>query len=252
MRTWTAVTEQCMNARMPGYTGYIPSARAEDVYGCTQAQMGRTSVAEQSRAAQHRLDMTANPRGPRAESTPALRGRSVPEGMIPDDHPLGKSAALLQRNHWVPTIPGYSGYIPAKHAENICGGGIVKTCKMAGRAIAERAPMPEPAPVVSMQDDVERQRMSEFFHGGNAVDEVNGPSYEHQRLAGHLRDHCEKHIPGYTGHVPRIAGESIYGATARGVNLIAADLCEDRIFNPEAHRRACCAPQGPHARKLRL
>ncbi len=29
--------------------------------------------------------------------------------------------------------------------------------------------------------------------------------------------------------MPRIHGESIYGATARGANLIAADLCEDEI-----------------------
>lgn len=70
----------------------------------------------------------------------------------PEPHPLGKAKAGIVRHYWVPTIPGYSGYIPGKHAENIHGGGIIHTCQMAGRAIAERTPPPEPVVPVTDQE----------------------------------------------------------------------------------------------------
>mmetsp|Transcript_25767 Transcript_25767/g.41296 ORF Transcript_25767/g.41296 Transcript_25767/m.41296 type:complete len:300 (+) Transcript_25767:107-1006(+) len=250
-RTRLAVDMQCTNARVPGYTGFIPSSKAEDVYGHTQATVGRRSLAEQTR--RQGLRETAS-----AEAFAAMSGgghRSAPStpqyadlAPAPDPHPLGKSRAEIVRNHWVPTIPGYGGYVPAKHAENICGGGIMHTCKMAGRAIAERAPMNfEPLPAVTQQDDVQRARLAEYYHSGHRAER----SEVHVKLATELREHCSKSIPGYMGYIPRVKSDSIYGARPKDINRIAADLMEDRIFNPENHGHTSCAPQAPGPRQLR-
>ncbi|CAE8610780.1 unnamed protein product [Polarella glacialis] len=198
-----------------------------DVYGHTQATVGRRSLAEQTR--RQGLRETAS-----AEAFAAMSGgghRSAPStpqyadlAPAPDPHPLGKSRAEIVRNHWVPTIPGYGGYVPAKHAENICGGGIMHTCKMAGRAIAERAPMNfEPLPAVTQQDDVQRARLAEYYHSGHRAER----SEVHVKLATELREHCSKSIPGYMGYIPRVKSDSIYGARPKDINRIAADLMED-------------------------
>jgi len=236
-RTSRAIEEQCLNSRMPGYTGFLPSARAEDVYGRTQAAAGRASVQEQERRHRQRqgevLRQHSEPprnSGGQSAAARAVDGRAALEATIaPDEHPLGRSRAGVTRNHWVPTIPGYGGFIPGKEAENVCGGGMAASCKMAGRAIAERR-----------------------SHTDDALGDDRAFTPERHRIAAHLRDHCSRQIPGYMGHVPRIHGESIIGGTVRAINLIAADLCEDRAFNPLDHGATCCAPQFPEPRKLRM
>ncbi|CAJ1348738.1 unnamed protein product [Effrenium voratum] len=244
-RVRKAMGDQCMNALVPGYTGFIPSAKAEDIYGRTQAAVGHGAREEQWQMDERKAALQA--------SLAARQGRSLPHpeerfsDPAPDPHPLGKAKAEIVREYWVPTIPGYSGYVPGKHAENIHGGGIIHTCKMAGRAIAERSPLPEPMPAVTQQDDLPRGRLLEHFHAEN---QASRPEYETK--AAQLREHCSKQIPGYTGHVPRVQGDSIYGATARAANLVAADLIEDRIFNPANHINTVCAPQAPSVRKLRI
>lgn len=235
-QTWNAMTGQISNARMPGYTGFVPSARAEDVYGRTHGATSRAALREQFRGRERRE------RVPEPRSTPPPEeafevSRSDPEA----------GRVHVTRNHWVPTIPGYGGFIPAKDAENIVGGGITASCRMAGRAIAERRPMGEPPVPLTVHDQAERGRVADFFHSQNV-----GKLSDEQRLSEQYRGHCARQIPGYTGHVPRIAGESIYGSTARGANLLAADLCDDRLANPSDHFRTACAPQFPEARKLRM
>jgi len=251
-RTWKAIGDQCRYSRIPGYTGFIPSAKAEDVYGRTQAGVGDRALYEQTRRDRMR-STSAGASQPRLGSAAGRRNIPAPEyAAVGDEHPLGRSQCVVQRNHWIPTIPGYAGYIPAKHAENICGGGVIQTCQMAGRAIAERGGPPEPAPAVTVEDAASRSRLVEHFHARNGgVLDGQQPSLEKLRLANSMREHCDRQIPGYAGHVPRIHGESIYGATARAANLLAADMSEDKIFNPERHARACCAPQAPAGRKLR-
>lgn len=248
-RTRVAVMEQCLNSRIPGYTGFLPSARAEDIYGRTQADVGRSAVTEQTRRQHLRETATSEALAAMDTRRSGLRTpSSAAETMAPapDAHPLGKSRAEIVRHHWVPTIPGYGGFVPAKHAENICGGGIIHTCKMAGRAIAERTAPPDVLPPVTQQDDLQRSRLNEYFLTQKNADKPG-------KLAADLRDHCAKQIPGYMGFIPRVKAESIYGSTVRGVNLIAADFCEDRIFNREAHGDMCNAPpQVPRAKQLRL
>jgi len=249
LRAQRAVGEQCMNARVPGYTGFIPSQKAEDIYGRTQAAVGHGASQTQIRHAAKREAALAEAFATMQErsraGTPVQDRYTEP---APDYHPLGKSKADVVRNHWVPTIPGYGGFVPAKHAENIVGGGIIQTCQLAGRAIAERAPLPDPPPAVTQQDEMSRSRLLEHFHAENSMER---PEYRAKHVA-RLRDHCEKQIPGYMGHVPRVKGESICGATARGTNNLAAEYVEDRIYNPQNHINMCCQPQVPLARKLRL
>lgn len=157
----------------------------------------------------------------------------------------------MVRGHWVPTIPGYAGHIPGKHSENVCGGGIMHTCKMAGRAIAERSALPDPPSRLTLEDVAPRSRLTEHYHARKLAEGAE-PSYEKMQLAMSMREHCERQIPGYTGHVPRVFGESVCGATSRNANLLAAELSEDKIFNPENHHNVCNAPQAPPARKLRF
>jgi len=99
---------------------------------------------------------------------------------------------------------------------------------------------------------VQRGRVRDFYHDRRRMPAEMEPSSDHNRLAVNLRAHCERQIPGYMGHVPRIHGESVYGATKAAANRIAADLCEDKVFNPEDHIRNCCEPQAPDPRKLRM
>ena len=39
-------------------------------------------------------------------------------------------------------------------------------------------------------------------------------------------------------------GDTIYGGTVKAANLVAADLIEDRIFNPENHINMLGAQRG--------
>jgi hypothetical protein len=80
----------------------------------------------------------------------------------------------------------------------------------------------------------------------------NGFTMERSRLAGHLRGHCEGKIPGYMGFIPRVHGESIFGAGSTAINKMAADICEDHTYNPTDHGKRCSAPQFPDARRLRM
>lgn len=194
--------------------------------------------------------------GQRSASTPLSGYRTrtlanVEDEGHPEEHPLGKSRAALTRNHWVPTIPGYGGHIPGKHGENICGGGMATTCKMAGRAIAECNLVREPHPSVTMEDGLARSRIGDFYHDARRSGSA-GPAMERAKVATHVREHCERHIPGYTGHVPRVYGESIFGATSRAANLIAADIAEHRILYPEDALSKTSPPQAPEPRQLRL
>lgn len=262
-RSWKAVSDQCMNAKVPGYTGFVPSATAEHIFGHTSASVGRTAVLEQLKRHQqpnltldiplhlNATDMTGQCSSKCCTSKAASAAPLVESSTTPSEHPLGKSQVLLLRNHWVPTIPGYSGHIPGKNAENICGGGIIHTCKLAGRVIAERCVPTGVQSPVNMQDDAQRSRLIDFYHERNGA-EGSQTAQERVKLATSIREHCSKQIPGYTGHIPRVSGESIYGGTARSTNLIAAAYCDDKIFNPESHGRVCCGPQVPGARQLRL
>jgi len=276
-RSWKAITDQCLNARMPGYKGFIPSAKAEDVYGRTQATTGRVAVGEQKRTSEWRQTMTMRGAGMKSggvdrtrSATPGSQGSRRPsdnlsqgsrrpsdnlsQGLVPalpDDHPLGRSRADMGHGHWVPTIPGYGGYIPAKHAENICGGGIMHTCKMAGRSIAERNPLNERPPSASLQDETRKNRFREEYQTWNNSD-GSVPRHEQVQLAADVREHCSKQIPGYAGHVPRKHGESIHGTNFAAANRIAADFVDHRIFRPDEHNRLCCNPQVPAPRKVRL
>lgn len=247
-RSWKAIKEQCSNGRVPGYTGFIPSQRAEDVFGHTQADVGKHTVNEQARRRANTQPPGAVAAGQASRgSTP---GERPEKPSFADDHPLGKSRSEMVRNHWVPTIPGYGGYVPGKYAENVNGGGMTHTCRLAGRAIAERNPQHVQREPITIQDYAKKSRMADYYHASNQHNEHTHP--EKVRLASDVREHCGRQIPGYMGHVPRIHGESIYGGTARNVNMLAADFVDDRAFNPDSHQSMCCKPQVPKSRQLRF
>lgn len=270
-RTHKAIADQCSNSRIPGYTGYIPSQRAETVYARTSADTGRVALREQNRRQQmrasdapfYRTKSEAPPGHVRsrlgsglAESKAAL-GITDTLGCAADfhsTHALGKSRAEIARGHWVPTIPGYGGHIPGKYAENLVGGGVAATCQMAGRAIAERSMQPGMATPIAMEDGMQRSRMNEFYGPPRPHGDKVGFDPDGDRVADQVRAHCERsgRIPGYSGHIPRVRGESLFGGTQKAVSRIAADYVEDRIYCPENHINTCCVTQAPLPRKLRV
>eukprot|EP00929_Paragymnodinium_shiwhaense_P012861 TRINITY_DN120747_c0_g1_i1.p1 TRINITY_DN120747_c0_g1~~TRINITY_DN120747_c0_g1_i1.p1 ORF type:complete len:336 (+),score=66.98 TRINITY_DN120747_c0_g1_i1:70-1008(+) len=256
-RTWKAVSEQCLNSRIPGYTGFIPSQRAEDVFGGTQFNVGQRSVDEQAR---RRSQMEMSQQLQRSQSQ--LAAEAAPPAkevfQFPDEHPLGRSKVGTVRSHWVPTIPGYAGHIPGKYAESICGGGMTQTCKSSAKSIADRAIPPEQRQEpISIEEYGQRSRVADMYGRIPVGDSTAGPGElqlqpSRVRQAANIREHLDRQIPGYMGFIPRSHGESIYGGTAKATNLVAADYMDDRILNPESHHTMCCKPQLPMQRKLRL
>jgi len=233
-----------MNARVPGYTGFIPSARAEDVCARTQAAVGRSAQAEQLRRREIRANSDTQKLPMTDEDKDPKKTLDFQGAKFADDHPMGRSKSAITRNHWVPTIPGYGGFIPAKDAESVIGGGMTATCRLAGRAIAERGLLQDR--LLGSDGNRSADQYLELRH------DENGVTPHRERVANHLRSHCGGKIPGYTGFIPRIHGESIFGAGHVAVNQMAADFCEDRAFNPSDHGKKCCAPQFPDKRRLRM
>merc|ERR1712232_195057 len=231
-RTKYAIEQQCLQARMPGYKGYIPSVRARSMYMRTPAELGKAAALEQANLGQNSGGATEANHG---ASSPALAGSKA---SFPDDHPLGKSRAPIIRSYSVPTIPGYSGYVPAKYPENIHGGGILQTCKLANRAIAERLPPLDPHDPRTAAD-LARTGLSD--HRG-----------EREKVADVTRAHCARPIPGYGGFVPRVNSESICAARFSQINAIAADFCDDRVLGESHQHHHSAPPQVPKQRQLRL
>lgn len=150
----------------------------------------------------------------------------------------------IQRNHWVPPVPGYSGFVPARYSENICGGGLSHTAKMCARAIQERRPPETESMKLTVQDNAPRDRMVKHFHENNK----NDPA-ENRRLAENYKKHCSTKIPGYTGHIPRKDGDSVFGATACRAHQVCMDIAVDKLENPYDHITATVAPQFPAPRQ---
>lgn len=250
-RTKRALTEQCMNARMPGYSGYVPSSRAEDICARSNAVVGRVARDEQVRWHEMHRTMSepsrlpVQPQGPtrrRPSKEMTMQGLGLDPAAMPDDHPLGKSKSTIVRNHWVPTIPGYTGYIPGVHPENIGGGTMARQCRLAARALAE-----QPSRCPPLCDSPIPDLTLPGPRGFKDKDD-----WEHADLIDHLRNHCSGKIPGYTGFIPRVHSDTIFGATAANINRIAADMNEDRVLYPSDAGKRCHAAQVPDKRKLRM
>jgi len=281
--TWRSVARQCLNARVPGYMGFIPSYEAEAVFGRTQAGAGRSALKAQKinmdrkadeEKAQREFENFQGSGGAQhrsGQASPSASGqdwhKGDPGSNMRSQHPDGSSAAhtmlppsdsqsfiprraeapcqvKIQRNHWVPPVPGYSGFVPARYSENICGGGLTHTAKMCARAINERRPPETEHLKKTVQDDVLRERLVAHFHETNKNDMA-----ENSRLVDNYKKHCSTKIPGYTGHIPRKDGESVFGATACRANLVCQEIAVDKLENPSDHFTKTVAPQFPAPRQ---
>jgi hypothetical protein len=273
---------------VPGYQGFIPSYEAEGVFGHTQAGAGRDALKAQKinidrKADEDRMtrDFEAGATHPSPSFDPvsgqdwykndpgANFGDADPsksrQGTMRSHPPTDSMAAQtmlpqsesfiprraeapcrvkIQRNHWVPPVPGYSGFVPARYSENICGGGLTHTAKMCARAINERRPPETEHLKLTVQDDVLRERMVNHFHDTNKNDAT-----ENRRLIDNYKKHCSTKFPGYTGHIPRRDGDSVFGATACRANLVCQDIAVDKLENPYNHFTATVAPQFPAPRQ---
>merc|ERR1712232_691321 len=237
-RTRYAIEQQCLQARIPGYKGYIPSVKPRSIFMRTPSQLGQAAAFEQSNLQQDvgggaALVSDGHP----ASSSPAAAGWAAPT-VHPDEHPLGKSRADTVRSYSVPTIPGYAGYVPAKIAENIHGGGLSQTLKTSNRVIAERLPPLDPNDPRTAAD-LARIGLGDD-HG------------KREKVAFAMGAHCARPIPGYMGHVPRIGSESVFGARFTHANTIAKEFCDDRVFGEHTQHHHSAPPQVPKQRQLRL
>jgi len=132
---------------------------------------------------------------------PALRisGKSDPHDPI---NPAKKTMSTTPGNF---QIPGYSGFVPGVQAENLFAGTYAKTTSEADR-IRDRKKDDETFLSVDhinksgilplKAEEPPRLRTSEM-----PTTRTDGPSIH------------EKHLPGYTGFVPGVQAENIYGLT---------------------------------------
>jgi len=240
-RTRYAIEQQCLQARIPGYKGYIPSVKSRSIFMRTPSQLGDAAALEQSKVRQDvggaALVSGGGMASDHAASSPAPAGCATAT-VHPDEHPLGKSRADIVRSYSVPTIPGYAGYVPAKIAENIHGGGLSQTLKTSNRVIAERLPPLDPN---------DPRTAADLARIGLGDDHS-----KHHRVASTMGAHCARPIPGYMGHVPRIGSESVFGARFTHANTIAKDFCDDRVFGEHTQHHHSAPPQVPKQRQLRL
>jgi hypothetical protein len=194
LRANTAVLAQQAAGKIPGYSGYVPAKDAENVYGGTFAQVGEMSAAESvfranQRGERHALNETLK-QTKRAEEA-RIRSETVHENLGKNGH-----RTFLDRGYWVPSVPGYAGYRPAVHSENAFGRTFAEINEKADELIKHRS-LPPPREV---------------------------PMDEQMRTVFQLyRDHCARPIPGYQGHIPGKAGESIFGHRFPRANFLAGE-----------------------------
>jgi hypothetical protein len=195
LRANTAVLAQQAAGKIPGYSGYIPAKDAENVFAGTYANVGEMA-AEVSvfRANQRHERYLENETRKEAENTQRLelaRSRSETRGE------MGKNAhrTFLNRNYWVPSVPGYAGYVPAVRSENVFGRTFAEINEKAQRSVAIRS---EPQLEVPLE-----QKMAAVFK--------------------QYREHCARPIPGYHGHIPGKVGESIFGFRFPVANALSAE-----------------------------
>lgn len=123
MATFSAdvVQKQLRNGgRIPGYLGYKPTSYALAQYGKTFAAQNEQLAQELVKPQEHYRHVEVK----RSFSEPTL-----------NDSPPKTCEQNVDRNYWVPPIPGYLGYIPTKYSENAMGGCPTKICRIASENI---------------------------------------------------------------------------------------------------------------------
>lgn len=223
-QSWRAVARQCLNSSVPYYTGYIPSQRAESVQHASQKRCGDDSIEAQFANRVRRSTM-----GARSMSTPAMiraeERRKTMRDMekacmekasgptkAPGRRGSMPCAVHLTHEYWVPPMPGYTGYVVGKKAENIMGGNLAYCAKEAARSINERPPRLAP------HEEAEYREV---------VGSLASPE-KLQKAIKQVGDHCDRVIVGYRGHLPLMQSEPVFGGSWRRVCDTTKELYKTR------------------------
>merc|ERR1719253_2447830 len=143
-RGLATLAQQCVG-KIPGYTGYVPGKDAESVFGATYARAGEKAAAASTGRAQERTYRAERERllwGAAAEE----RAQSMPPGLGSRDLRTGpfleKAKTRVVRRYWVPSLPGYAGYVPGKESDNVHGATFAKCNELAAAVHDQRAAPP--------------------------------------------------------------------------------------------------------------
>lgn len=203
-RALKAIADQRLYKRMHGYTGFAPRVEPKD-----------------------RAVAIATPPAAAAATLPAATAASA----------AAPSACEADGGIFSATMsPAAACAAVATAAEGV--GGVLRNAgalNAAGR-VAAGTPRAHPAAV---EEYALYSRVAEASRraGGEA------PAESHLKVAASIREHCTRAIPGYMGHMPRVKGESMFGVTVMAANRLAADLVDDKVFNPDIHHETCMNPQ---------
>eukprot|EP00392_Amoebophrya_sp_AT5.2_P007634 g7649.t1 len=122
---------QCaVNGKMPGYTGFMPTKYAQSQYGQPAADVHQrsgnlvmTKPIREDSAAYVPKKLKAKPEDYFNVPPQWTHSYSSKAGLVFTEEEQPAKRKIL-KNYSVSVVPGYSGYFPAKKAENIMGGGI--------------------------------------------------------------------------------------------------------------------------------
>ena len=125
-------------------------------------------------------------------------------------------------------IPGYSGYVPAKDAENVYGGTFAQVGEMSAAESVFRA-----------NQRGERHALNETLKQTKRAEEARIRSETvHENLGknGHRtfldRGYWVPSVPGYAGYRPAVHSENAFGRTFAEINEKADELIKHRSLPP--------------------
>ncbi|CEL98427.1 unnamed protein product [Vitrella brassicaformis CCMP3155] len=122
-------------------------------------------------------------------------------------HTMG-TRTWVKQNYTVPTIPGFTGHVPGKESEPICGVRYKKANEQAADfRYRPRTAVPRRTHRPFAFDQCDDGWMRESL-------DVRPPTTSgEKKVRMQLRDHMTKPIPGYTGFIPARYAENVHGST---------------------------------------
>lgn len=138
----------------------------------------------------------------------------APWGQTMPGQRLGTAVDLLG-HHPVSNLPGYTGHIPGKEAENVLGCSHVRANALAAAACSRRG---------------------ELFVEHDYVTRKNPYGLLQKRRGGD--------VPGYTGHIPGKHATSVFGQTFAHSNEVATQVRREQAVG-RTHRPPMLQPGAP-------
>mmetsp|Transcript_48492 Transcript_48492/g.135512 ORF Transcript_48492/g.135512 Transcript_48492/m.135512 type:complete len:408 (-) Transcript_48492:5-1228(-) len=207
-------TPSCRAGVMEGYRGHVPMRGQANWYGANRE------------TEEHRAPFGTDADCTLARRSPPVRRfrRELPDRPLPDRIPWSSSSggtSSPSRRASV-AVPGYSGHVPGKVAENIHGKSVPYANESALAAV-ERSRSAQQLRRNSVESDA---GCSDMRVQRAEPDNVRAAVVGRLSSAADSRSDCSgtsaprmRAIPGYAGHIPGRQAENVHGATFAAASL---------------------------------